>query len=90
MNFTVPADYRKKIKESEKRKKRKLFNMKVTVIPIVTGALGTVLKDFERRLEELKIKGQIENIQTTEFFRLVIILRMSWSFEKICYYSDSS
>ena len=37
--------------------------MRVTVIPV--GAFGTVHKDFEERLEELKIKGYIETIQIT-------------------------
>ena len=49
MDFTIPADHRVKLKESEKRNKyiylarelKKLGNMKMTVIPIVTGALGT-------------------------------------------------
>ena len=39
--------------------------MRVTVIPIVIGALGIVLKDWERELEELKIGGGIEDHQTT-------------------------
>ena len=46
------TDHRVKLKESEKRDKyldlarglKKLWNMKVTVIPIVTCALGTVTK----------------------------------------------
>ena len=50
MDFAVPADHRVKLKESEKRNKyldlarelKKLRNMKVTLIPIVTDALGTV------------------------------------------------
>ena len=36
--------------------------MKVTVIPIVINAFGTVFKGLERRLEE--IKGRIETIHT--------------------------
>ncbi len=46
------ADHRVKIKENEKRNKyldlanglKKLWNMKVTVIPIIIGALGTIPK----------------------------------------------
>ena len=30
--------------------------MKVTVIPIIAGVLETVLKDLEKRLEELEIE----------------------------------
>ena len=51
MDFAVPADHRIKLKESEKKDKyedlarelkKKLWIMKVTIIPIVIGALGTV------------------------------------------------
>ena len=60
-----------KLKESEKRDKyrdfarerKKLWNMKVTVIPIVTGALGTVTKGLVKGLEDLEISGQVETIQ---------------------------
>ena len=47
--FAVPADHRINLKESEKKDKyldlarelKKLWNMKVTLVPIVIGALGT-------------------------------------------------
>ena len=50
VDFAVPADHRIKLKECEKREKyfdlarelKKLWNMKVTIIPIVIGAFGTV------------------------------------------------
>ena len=38
--------------------------MKVTVIPPVIGALGTVTKGLVQGLEDLKISGQGETIQT--------------------------
>ena len=49
VDFTFLADNKVKIKESEKRDKylnlsrelRKLWNMRVAVMPIVIGALGT-------------------------------------------------
>ena len=52
VDFSVPADHRIKLKECEKRDKyldlvrqlKKLWNMKVTIIPIVIGAFGTVTK----------------------------------------------
>ena len=48
------ADHRIKLKEYQKKDKyldlarelKKLWNMKVTIIPIVIGAFGTVSKDF--------------------------------------------
>ena len=58
MDFAVPADRRVKLKESQKRDKyqdlarelKKLWNMKVTVIPIVIGALGTVTNRLVKRV----------------------------------------
>ena len=53
VDFAVPADHRIKPKESEKKDKyldltreleKKLWNMKMTIIPIVIGAFGTVTK----------------------------------------------
>ena len=50
VDFTVPADHGIKLKEYEKRDKylnlarelkKKLWNMQVTIIPIVIGAKGT-------------------------------------------------
>ena len=35
------------------------------MIPIVAGALGRVLKDTEKKLVELEIRGRIEMMQTT-------------------------
>ena len=53
VDFAVPADHRIKLKECEKKDKyldlarelkKKLWNMQVTIIPIVIGAFGTVTK----------------------------------------------
>ena len=68
MDFAVPADLMIKLKESEKRdkyldlvrvqkKKKQLCDMKVTMIPIVIGALGTVTKGLIKSLEDLEIRG---------------------------------
>ena len=64
MNFNVPANYKVKLKEREKRDKyldlaRELKNyvtLKVTVIPTVIGALGTVTKAFGTGTEGLGYK----------------------------------
>ena len=48
--------------------------MKVTVTPIVISALGTVSKGLVQGLENLKIRGQVEIIQTTALSRLASIL----------------
>ena len=52
---TVPVDHRVKIKENEKKDKyldlarglKKLWNMQVTVLPIIINALGTVPKGWK-------------------------------------------
>ena len=56
------------------RKLKKLRDMRMRVIPIVTGMLETVLKALERGLVQLKIRVKIEIIQTT-YFRSHRILR---------------
>ena len=48
------------------RELRKLWNMKVTIIPLVIGALGTVTKGFVQGLEDLEIRGRVETIQTSD------------------------
>ena len=83
VDFAVPADHRVKLKASEKRDKcidltrelGKVCDIKVAVIPIVTDALGTVIKGFVQGLEELEIRRQEETIWTTALLRLTRILR---------------
>ena len=81
--FTVPADRRINLKENEKkneyldlaRKLKKLWNMKVTIAPIVIGALDTKTKGLLKSLEDLEVGGRIETIQTTALPRTSRILR---------------
>ena len=49
--------------------------MKATVILIVIGALGTVTKGLVEGLEDLKITGRVETVQTTALLRSARILR---------------
>ena len=44
-------------------------------VNIVVGALGTVPKHSEKRLEDLEIRGRIETIQTTALLQSARILR---------------
>ena len=65
VDFAVPADRRVKLKEYEKKDKyldlarelKKMWNMQVTIIPIVIGAFGTVTKGLLKGLEELEVGG---------------------------------
>ena len=83
VDFAVPADHRIKQKEYEKKDKyldlarelKKLWNMQVTIIPIVIGAFGTITKGLLKGLEDLEVGGRVETIQTTALLRTVRILR---------------
>ena len=86
MDFTVPVDHRIKQKESEKKDKyhdlaselKKLWNMKVTILPIMIGAFGTVTKGLLKVLEDLDIAGWVETIQTTALLRTARIPKLQW------------
>ena len=61
------------MKESEKidkyldlaRELKRLWDMKMTVIPTIVGTLGTILKSLEKSLKDLEIRGRIKIIQIT-------------------------
>ena len=77
-------DHRMKLKESEKKDKyldlarelkKKLCNMKVTIVPIVIVAFRTATKGLLKGLEDLEVGGRGETIQTTALLRTARILR---------------
>ena len=53
---------------------KNLWYMKMTIIPIVISAFGTVTKWLLPSLENLEIGGRVETIQTTTLLRRVRIL----------------
>ena len=75
VDFAVSVDHRINLKECEKKDKyldlarelKKPWNMKVTIVPIVIGALNG--------LEDLEVSGRIETIQMTALLRTARILR---------------
>ena len=83
VDFAVPADHRIILKKSGKKDKyldldrelKKLLNMKVTIVPIVIGAFGTITKGLLKGLEDLEVGGWVETIQTTALLRTARILR---------------
>ena len=83
VDFAVPADHRIELKECEKRNKylnlttelKKIWNMKVTIIPIVIGVFGTVTKGLLKGLGDLEVSGRVETIQTTALLKTARILR---------------
>ena len=82
VDFDVPADHRVKFKESKKKDKyldlarelKKLWNIKVTVIPVVIGILGTVTKGLIQGLGDLEMRGRVDTIQTTALLKPARIL----------------
>ena len=73
VDIAVPADHKIKLKECEKKDKyldlarelKKLWNIQVTIIPVVIGAFGTVTKGLLKGLEDLEVSGRVETIQMT-------------------------
>ena len=83
INFAVPADHIvKKKKESENENKSvdhaeeliNLWNMKVTLIPIIIGAFGTVPRNIVKRRAETKTWEINENNSKTVLLRSARIL----------------
>ena len=60
---------------------------KVTIIPIVIGAFGTVTEGLIKGLEDLEISERVKSIQTTTFLTSARILRRILG---TCCPSDSS
>ena len=83
VDFAVPADHWINLKESEKKDKyldlagelKKLWNMKIMIVPIVIGAFGTITKGLLKGLEDLEVSRRVETIQTTALLRMARILR---------------
>ena len=67
VDFEVPYDTKVNTKEVEKienykdlaRELRKLCTMKVTIIPVIVGALGTTPKNICKRMEDIGIKTRM-------------------------------
>ena len=73
IDFAIPCDTRVDDKEVEKiekhldlaRELKKVWNMKVIVVPLVVGALGTAAKEIEKRLKTISIETKITELQKT-------------------------
>ena len=63
VNFTVPAK-REMSTQILPENLKKLWNMNVTVILIINGALGIISKGLVKKQEEIKIRGRVKTIQT--------------------------
>ena len=95
IDFAVPADHRINLKESENKDKyldlareiKKLWNMKVTIVPIVIGALGTVTKGLLKGLEDLEVGGLSKR---QHCWGRPESWDESWRLEETCCHSNSS
>ena len=85
INFAIPADHRIKLKQNEKKKYidldrewKTLWNIKVTIIPIMIGSFGTVTKGFWKGMEDLELEGRVVTIQTTILLVTARIMTRVW------------
>ena len=94
VDFTVPADHRIKLKESEKKDKyldlarelKKLWNMKGTIIPI---AFGTVSKGLLKRQDDFLVSGRVEPSKLQYYWEQPEYWEESWRLKETCCHSNS-
>ena len=98
MDFAVLADHRGKLQESKKRDKyldlarelKILWKMKMSVISIIIGPLGTVTKELVQGvMEDLEIKEKVETIQATALLGLARIFKRVWRLDETYCHSNS-
>ena len=83
IDFAVPRNSRvdsKKLEEIKKyqdliREMKKLREMKIVVIPLVIGALGTTPKTLPKRLKDIGIVTKVNELQKTVILQTAMILR---------------
>ena len=81
--FAIPYDTRVDDKEVENieeyldlaRELKKVWNIRVIVVPLVAGAMGTPVKELERRLKTIGIETKITELQKTVLIHTSRILR---------------
>ena len=82
VDLAIPVDHHVKEKEEEKIEKymnlpaefRRQFKVKTVIVPIVSGALGTVPAKLSESLEKLKIEDIIGSLQTAVLISITAIL----------------
>ena len=73
VDFVIPVDRRVKLKNGETE--INTWTLLETVIPIVAGARGTILKGLVKGLKDLETRRQEETILTIVLLRSARILR---------------
>ncbi len=83
IDIPVPGDIRIALKETEKiqkyqdlaRELRKIWQVKVKVVPMVVGALGTIPKALGNNLEEIGTNVRVDQLQKATLLGTARILR---------------
>jgi len=83
IDVAVPGDSRIEEKEKEKiekyqdpgRELKKIWNVRMKIIPLVVGSLGAIPKQFDKRLKEIGISVGIGQVQKTVLLGTARILR---------------
>ena len=96
MDFSFSVDHRVKKKENKKtdkyldraRELKKLWNIKVTIIPIVVGAIGTVPKYLKKRLGNCRSAEESRPPTPLSCWDQLECSEESWKPETISCYSD--
>ena len=57
------------------RELKKLWNVKVKIIPLVAGSLSAILKQFGNRLKQIGITAKTAHVQKTVLLGTARILR---------------
>jgi hypothetical protein len=64
----IPADRNVVQKEAEKKLKYKslcMWNLKCTIIPVITGATGTTSKSFRKYVSDIPRKHDLKELRKT-------------------------
>ena len=96
--LVVLWDHWVKLKEFEKKDKyldlsrelKQLWNMKVTIIPIVISAVSTYTIGLVQGLEDLEIRGRVEASKLQDCCDRPEYWEESWTLEETCCHSNSS
>ena len=83
IDFGVPGDSRIEEQEKEKiekhqdlrRELQKIWNVRVKIIPLVSGSLGAIPKLYGNRLKETGTTAEIGQVQKTVLLATARILR---------------
>jgi hypothetical protein len=83
IDVAIPADRNVMQKEAEKKLKYKslgmeiqrMWNLKCTIIPVITGATGMVTKSLRENLEAIPGKSSIDSLQKTAILGTSHIIR---------------